>query len=228
MSAAAPPREIALNATGAPVSNSKMRDFAAGTPVGELALFPLDTVLFPGGPLRLRLFEPRYLDMVGRCLKESRPFGVVLILEGEEGGAAPSVAASGTSARIVDFNTLPDGLLGIDCLGELRFRILSRRQQADGLNLGEVEFLPEDAPSALPAELTHLGELLRELLPQLGERYAHASAHYEDAGWVGNRWAEILPLSTAERQQLLELTDPLARLAQVAAWSTRQPPTAHV
>ena len=82
----------------------------------ELPLFPLSTVLFPGGPLRLRIFEPRYLDMVRHCLKESRPFGVVLILEGAEAGEVASVAATGTSARLVDFDTLPDGLLGIDCL----------------------------------------------------------------------------------------------------------------
>jgi Lon protease-like protein len=194
----------------------------------ELALFPLSTVLFPGGPLRLRIFEPRYLDMVRRCLKASQAFGVVLILEGEEAGEVVSVAPAGTSARVVDFDTLPDGLLGIDCLGEQCFRVLKRRQQEDGLNIAEVEYLPEDVPCALPGELGHLGELLREVLPQLGERYAHVVARYEDAGWVANRWAEVLPLTTAEQQQLLELADPLARLAQVAAWSTRQPPTAHV
>ena len=195
---------------------------------GELPLFPLGTVLFPGGPLRLRIFEPRYLDMVRRCLKESRAFGVVLILEGAEAGEAVTVAASGTSARVVDFDTLPDGLLGIDCLGEQRFRVLRRWQQGDGLNLAEVDYLPEDVPCALPAELAHLGELLREVLPQLGERYAHVVARYEDAGWVADRWAEVLPLTAAEKQQLLELADPLARLTQVAAWSTRQPPTANV
>jgi uncharacterized protein len=196
---------------------------AAGLP-----LFPLGTVLFPGGPLRLRIFEPRYLDMVRQCLKESRAFGVVLILEGEEAGEVASVAGSGTTARVVDFDTLPDGLLGIDCVGEQRFRVLRRWQQGDGLNVAEVDYLPDDPPCALPAELAHLGELLQEVLPQLGERYAHVVAHYEDAGWVGNRWAEVLPLTVAEKQQLLELDDPLARLAQVAAWSTRQPPTTQV
>ena len=196
--------------------------------VSELPLFPLGTVLFPGGPLRLRIFEPRYLDMVRQCLKGSRPFGVVLILEGLEAGAVASVATTGTSARLVDFDTLPDGLLGIDCLGEQRFRLCRRWQQADGLNLAEVDYLPDDAPCALPAELAHLGELLREVLPQLGERYAHVTAHYDDAGWVGNRWAEVLPLTCAERQQLLELADPLTRLTQVAAWSTRKPATPHV
>jgi len=195
---------------------------------GELPLFPLGTVLFPGGPLRLRIFEPRYLDMVRQCLRGSRPFGVVLILEGLEAGAAASVATTGTSARLVDFDTLPDELLGIDCLGEQRFRLSRRWQQADGLNLAEVDYLPDDAPCALPAELAHLGELLREVLPQLGERYAHVTANYDDAGWVGNRWAEVLPLTCAERQQLLELADPLTRLTQVAAWSTRKPATSHV
>ena len=196
--------------------------------VGELPLFPLSTVLFPGGPLRLRIFEPRYLDLVRHCLKESRAFGVVLILEGLEAGEAASVATTGTSARLVDFDTLPDGLLGIDCVGEQRFRLCRRWQQADGLNLAQVDYLPDDPRCALPAELAHLGELLRELLPQLGDRYAHVTACYDDAGWVGNRWAEVLPLTSAEKQQLLELVDPLARLAQVAAWSTRQPPTPHV
>jgi uncharacterized protein len=194
--------------------------------VAELALFPLGTVLFPGGPLRLRIFEPRYLDMVRRCLKESRTFGVVLILEGEEAGAAASVAATGTDARLVDFDTLPDGLLGIDCLGERRFRVLRRWQQGDGLNLAEVDYLASDPPCALPAELAHLGELLREVLPRLGEPYVHLEARYDDAGWVANRWAEVLPITSTEKQQLLELDDPLERLTKVAA-STRQPPTTH-
>jgi Lon protease-like protein len=194
----------------------------------ELPLFPLNAVLFPGGPLALRIFEPRYLDMVRRCLKAHSGFGVVLILEGAEAGAAVSVANTGTSARLVDFDTLPDGLLGLQCLGERRFRLSRRWQQGDGLNLGEVDYQPDDAPCSVPAEYAHLSELLRELLPRLGGGYTHVEAHYDDAGWVSNRWAEILPLAAAEKLELLELTDPLARLAQVAVWSTRQPPAAHV
>lgn len=194
----------------------------------EVPLFPLNVVLFPGGPLNLRIFEPRYLDMVRRCLKEHSVFGVVLILEGLESGTAASVAATGTTARLVDFDTLPDGLLGVVCVGEQRFTLQRRWQQGDGLNLGEVDYLPHDAPCAVPAEYAHLTELLREVLPRLGGGYTHVEAHYEDAGWLGNRWAEILPLTPAEKLQLLELIDPLARLAQVAVWSTRQPPAAHV
>jgi uncharacterized protein len=194
----------------------------AVAPSASLPLFPLGTVLFPGGPLSLRVFETRYLDMVRRCLREQGCFGVVLILEGTETGAVAAVAATGTSARVVDFDTRPDGLLGIECLGERRFRVRRRWQQSDGLHLAEVDYLPEEAPSALPAELAHLGELLREVLPKIGAGYVHVEAHYEDAGWVGNRWAEILPLSAPERLALLELADPLARLAQVAAWSARE------
>lgn len=194
----------------------------------SLPLFPLSTVLFPGGPLGLRIFEPRYLDMVGRCLKDGMPFGVVLILEGAEAGGTCAIALTGTTARIVDFDTLPDGLLGIACVGERRFHVRRHWQQGDGLNLAEIDYLPEEAPRPLPAELAHLGELLREVLPRLGSAYTRVEAHYEDAGWVGNRWAEILPLAPAERLELLELTDPLARLAKVAAWSGRQTPAADV
>jgi Lon protease-like protein len=196
--------------------------------VAELPLFPLHTVLFPGGPLSLRIFEPRYLDMVRRCLKERSGFGVVLILEGAEAGAAARVADTGTTAQVVDFDTLPDGLLGITCVGERRFRVLRRWQQGDGLNLADVQYLPDDAPRAMPQELEHLAELLREVLSRLGEAYLYVEARYEDAGWVGNRWGELLPLTGAERLQLLELSDPLARLEQVAQWAVRKPPAAHL
>lgn len=197
-------------------------------PEASLPLFPLNTVLFPGGPLSLRIFEPRYLDMVRRCLKDAGTFGVVLILEGAEAGAVARLADTGTSARLVDFDTLPDGLLGVVCVGERRFRVQRRWQQADGLNLAEVEYLPEDSPQALPADLAHLAELLREVLPKLGGAYVHVEAHYELAGWVSNRWAEILPLAPAARQELLELADPLERLAKVASWSARQSAATHV
>src|SRR5215467_4574263 len=111
-----------------------------------LPLFPLQTVLFPGGPLSLRIFEPRYLDLVRRCLKEQSPFGVVLILEGAEAGPVTTVAPIGTTARLVDFEALPDGLLGVVCVGERRFRVLRHWSQDDGLNAAEVEYLAESAP----------------------------------------------------------------------------------
>src|SRR5688572_9527850 len=107
----------------------------------ELPLFPLNTVLFPGGPLPRRIFEPRYVDMVRDCMRDSAAFGVVLIRSGQEVGAVTSAADIGTSARIIDFNSLPDGLLGISCIGEQKFRVESRRVQPDGLNIGTVTWL---------------------------------------------------------------------------------------
>jgi uncharacterized protein len=186
-----------------------------------LPLFPLQTVLFPGGPLGLRIFEPRYLDLVRRCLKEQSTFGVVLILKGAEAGPVTAIASIGTTARLVDFETLPDGLLGVACVGERRFRILRHWREDDGLNVAEVDYLAESAPCALPPALAHLGELLRELLARLPSDYTHIEARYEDAAWVGYRWAEILPLAPSAKQCLLELDDTLELLQQVAAWSSR-------
>jgi len=195
--------------------------------LATLPLFPLQTVLFPGGPLALRIFEPRYLDMVRRSLREKSVFGVLRILEGSEAGPVSALAATGTTARVVDFDTLPDGLLGISCLGERRFRLLRRWQEHDGLHLAEIAYLPEEPARALPDELAHLGELLQEILPKLGG-YARVAPRYGEAGWVADRWAELLPLPPERKLALLELDDPLARVEQVAAWSAAQPPTAHV
>jgi Lon protease-like protein len=100
--------------------------------------------------------------------------------------------------------------------------------QADGLHLAQVSYLPAPAPCLLPADFAHLADLLREVLPKFGGAYAYVAAHYEDAGWVADRLAEIVPLALEERQSLLELDDPLARLTQVAAWSARQPTTAQI
>jgi uncharacterized protein len=193
-----------------------------------LPLFPLGTVLFPGGPLALRIFEPRYLDLVRRCAREGSTFGVVLILDGLEAGPVTALACTGTSARLTDFDTCRDGLLGITCRGEQRFRVARHWQQRDGLHLAEIEYLPPPPARALPAEFAHLGEQLRGLLRQLGDPYAQLEAHCEDAGWVAHRWAEILPLAPAHKQTLLELGEPLAVLQEVAVCLARQSPAADV
>jgi hypothetical protein len=184
--------------------------------MSEIPLFPLNTVLFPGGPLPLRIFEPRYVDMVRHCMREGSAFGVVLIRAGGEVGAVARTADIGTTARIVDFSALPDGLLGISCLGERRFRVLRRWRQEDGLNVGEVEWLPDAELVPLPAETSFLSDLLRRVLPELGEMYANVPRRFDDAGWVGARLVEILPLSLGDKQALLELDDPLVRLERIA------------
>ena len=183
----------------------------------EIPLFPLNTVLFPGGPLPLRIFETRYTDMVRRCMREQTGFGVVLIRgAAPEAGQIALTAAVGTLARIVDFNALPDGLLGITCVGERRFRVRRRWRQSDGLNWGEIEWLDDEAGIAVPAEHRPLSALLGKVLPELGELYASMPPSLDDAGWVGARLVEILPLSLSDKQACLEMDDPLARLQRVA------------
>jgi len=179
--------------------------------VNSIALFPLNIVLFPDGPLPLRIFETRYVDMVRRCMRESEAFGVVLIREGSEVGPAETFDV-GTLAKIVDFHQLSDGLLGLSCVGEQRFRIRSRGLQADGLNLAEVDWLAPEPTVAVPARHVRLPQLLKSVLPQLGEVYTGIEMRLDDAAWVGHRLAEILPIPLADKQRCLELDDPIERL----------------
>ena len=180
--------------------------------IRELPLFPLNAVLFPGGPLPLRIFEPRYLDMVSRCMREQTGFAVVLITEGEESAATASFAATGTEASIVDFDRLEDGLLGISCIGRERVRVLEAWREADGLNRGRVVAIDADPVLPVPVAQAWLSEVVRRVLPEAGDTYRHVEMR-DDAAWVGNRLAEMLPLSLTDKQALMELTDPLERLA---------------
>ena len=185
-----------------------------------IPLFPLGVVLFPGGPLKLRIFEARYVDMVGRCMREEQPFGVALLVEGQEAGGPALTAPIGTSARIVDFERLKDGLLGITAIGERSFQIVSRQRQADGLNLAQVDWLPAEAPASVPAEGAHLVKLLQYALPQLQPLYDLSTAQYHDAGWVSARLVEILPLPLPEKQRCLEMGEPLSRLRHLCSLVT--------
>jgi hypothetical protein len=178
----------------------------------EIPLFPLGTVLFPGGPLPLRIFETRYIDLVRRCLRDGSGFGVVLIREGVEAGGPALTFDVGTYARIVDFSQQPDGLLGIRAAGERRFRILERRRERDGLNVADVEWLPEESSQALPEEFAELGPALDAILTQVGEPFATLERRLDDAAWVAGRLAEILPIPPGHKQHCLELDDPVERL----------------
>ncbi len=180
--------------------------------VRELSLFPLNTVLFPGGPLPLRIFEPRYLDMVSRCLREQSGFAVVLLGEGEEAASATSFAATGTEARIVDFDRLEGNLLGISCIGRERVRVVEAWREADGLNRGRVLDIASDPVVPLPPDQAWLSEVVMQAMPEAGDTYRHVERR-EDAAWVANRLAELLPLTLADKQTLLELVDPLERLS---------------
>lgn len=181
----------------------------------SIPLFPLNTVLFPQGILPLRIFEPRYLDMIGQCTSEDRGFGVVLIRSGTETGPAPTTEAVGTLARVQDFEQRPDGLLGITAVGTRRFHLRSRTVRENGLIVGRVEWIEEPEAVPVPEEHSALVDLLRQTLGQLASSGSFLEAHYDDAAWVGYRLAEMLPVQLEAKQALLEIQDPVQRLVKL-------------
>lgn len=182
---------------------------------GKLPLFPLNTVLFPGGPLSLRIFEPRYVDMVAERMRSQQPFGVCLILEGEEAGDAATHHQVGTLARIIDFQVFDDGILGINAVGQGRFRVLTTRIQPDQLIIGRIELLPDEPEQTLTEEYASISELVRTLIDRTGPLYEGLPKRYDDPTWLGYRLAEVLPIPLTRKQQLLELDNALLRLDQI-------------
>ena len=189
---------------------------AARESLEETPVFALGTVLYPGGPLPLRIFEPRYLDMVSDRLRRDAPFIVALIRSGPEVGGGATTHSVGTLARIVDWNRQDDGLLGIVALGGRRARLLDTETRADGLCVASARVLEDEPGAEVPPEHRRLAGLLRGLLDQLEARYRHVTPRFEDASWVGYRLSELLPMPLARKQHLLEIDDPLLRLGELA------------
>lgn len=188
----------------------------------DLPLFPLSAVLFPGGTITLRIFESRYLDMVRECSRNASGFGIYLILEGSEGNEPSKPVAIGTVARIVDFYTFPDGLLGITAKGGERFHVEHTRVRHDGLVRADVQCWPPEPALRVPAEYGLLVTLLERIVEKAGGAYARAArANFDDASWVGFRLAELLPLAAYEHQQLLVMSDPFARLHRLTEYMQR-------
>jgi Lon protease-like protein len=196
---------------------------AAADAIADLPLFPLRSVLFPGGLLALKVFEARYLDLVSDCLRRQRPFGVVCLLQGREVRAGKSAAVrfenAGVLARLDEVDSEQPGVLRARCTGTQRFRLDgAAAQQADGLWLGRAELLPEDP--ALAPEAQHLptvqalANAIATLKAQGAEPF-NLPHRLDDAGWVANRWCEILPISLGAKQKLMELDDPQVRLQLV-------------
>jgi hypothetical protein len=183
--------------------------------VQSVALFPLHTVLFPEGPLALRVFEPRYLDLVSECLRNEQPFGVCLIQSGQEAGQAANPHLTGTFARIIDWQRGDDGLLSIKARGEQRFRVQDTRIERNQLLRGNVHPLAPEPSAALPEEWQYMSEVLDQLHTHAGDDYSALPKRPDDASWVGYRLAEILSLPLVRRQYFLELEDPLLRLSQL-------------
>ncbi len=185
----------------------------------ELPLFPLGTVLFQGGSLQLQIFEPRYLALISRCLREDGSFGVVLIRRGSDtwrpGTPRPELFEIGTEGRIVDFNQLGNGRLGITVRGGRKFRIREVCEQDDHLLLGRVTFLPEEPAASVGREHQDLVDLLSELLAHEGVRQLNLEIDLEDARSVGWRLSELLPIEAEIKQSLLQLQLPGERLAEL-------------
>ena len=181
----------------------------------QLPLFPLHTVLFPGGPLPLRIFEVRYLDMVSQCLKTDSGFGVCMIEPGKEVGEPARTVNTGVLARIVDWHQRPDGLLGITVMGEQRFDIIDVTAQANRLSIATVALLQEHEGIILPERYLSLVSVLKKLMASAGDLYAGLTEQYRDAGWVSCRLVELLPIEMKQKQLFLEMDDPLKRLEQI-------------
>lgn len=184
----------------------------------SLPLFPLQSVLFPGGLLALRVFEVRYLDLIARCQRTSAPFGVVCLTQGQEvrvAGAQPErFEAIGTLASITQMEPLQPGLLAVQSQGGQRFRIQHSQRLPHGLWSADVAMLPDDQPLGVPPELQHTAQALLQLQRRIEPDRSPAQPVH--CGWVANRWAELLPLPLPVKQSLMALDSPLLRLELVA------------
>ncbi|GAB2624318.1 LON peptidase substrate-binding domain-containing protein [Lysobacter erysipheiresistens] len=179
----------------------------------SLSLFPLPTVLLPGASLGLRVFEPRYLDLVRECGRNDCGFGICLVIDDAPGTETASAAAYGTEALIEDFDTGDDGLLTLRVRGARRFRAHKVRVRDNGLQVADIEWCDADPIEPVRPEHGLLATLLQTVLDRVGGEHAKAAdARIDDAAWVGWRLAEMLPLEDAQRQQLLQIDDPHERM----------------
>lgn len=180
----------------------------------DIPLFPLKSVLFPGGVLSLRVFEQRYLDMSAACLKDDRPFGICLIRKGEEVGPhePASTHAVGTLARVTHWDMEQLGILQLAVCGGRRFRILERRVEAGGLQCARVQLLEEPPKTPVPDAQAALLPLLRKVAADIGPEKMPEPHAWDDASWVGYRLSEVMPVQLLAKQKLLELDDPVSRL----------------
>lgn len=206
------------------------------TPLTQVPLFPLQSVLFPGGYLPLRIFEVRYLDMIGRSHKAGTPFGVVCLTEGREVRTPPAgddpngepfateaFHPEGTLATITHLERPNPGLMMIRCTGTQRFRVLSSERLRTGLWVADIELIPVDAMVGVPLDLQSVSKTLQDLLSSLSERVTDTAElplqppyRWGDCSWLANRWCELLPLSASEKQRFMTLDNPLVRLELVA------------
>lgn len=192
------------------------------TVIETIELFPLSTVLLPGGRLSLQIFEPRYIDLVSRSMKHQTGFGLLWLRAGSEvirpeSSDDSQFARIGTYARIVAWDSLPNGLLGITIEGEKRFQLLSSSQRTDHLHIGEVQWLAPEPPLPLPAGCEELQAMLMHLLDHPHLQRLQINPIIDDVARLVNLLVQFLPLPEAEKFILLSVDDPLQRLASLEA-----------
>ena len=182
----------------------------------EIAIFPLRTVLFPGGSLPLKVFEQRYLDMTKACIRDSEPFGVCLIREGVEVGTPALPYAIGCTAQIAEWDMPHLGLFQLSCRGEQVFRILEHWTLKSGLLQAHVQLMHMPAPVTLPGEYQSLKELLERIIDKFGAERFPSPVQLDDGDWVACRLADVLPLEMEFKQAILEANGPLERLGMLS------------
>ncbi len=189
-------------------------------PCAQVYIFPLNTVLFPGGVLPLKVFEQRYIEMAKICLSDNRPFGVSLIKEGNEVGTPAVPQEVGCLARITHWDMPQLGVFHLTTEGTQRFRIVHSTVAKNGLISAAIEMLPPE-PEVAPADKL-CGEVLKAIVEKLGAEHFPAPHHFDDAAWIGYRLSEVLPISLDIKQQLLQLPDPQARLSKLSEILSQQ------
>ena len=190
----------------------------SGNTTQTLPIFALRTVLYPGGLLPLRVFEPRYMDMCKECLKDGTPFGVCSILAGAEAGPPAEFASIGTIANITSWDMEQLGILNITSVGGARFVVVERDVLPNGLARAEVRLLDEESPSKVEPPPSMLVELLEKLIEKIGEERFTKTRDFRNANWVSYRLAEILPIKPSVKQKLLEVNDSAVRLSVIAEY----------
>lgn len=188
----------------------------------EIPLLPLNTVLFPGGKLSLKVFEARHMEMASACIRDKKPFGLCLTLNGEEAGKPALHAGTGCVAEISDWDMPQLGVLNIQIIGLQRFYIGSTRIEPNGLIVARAAHIAPEAPQPLPPAHKACATLLRRLIEHLGVERFQPPLDYDDAVWVSYRLAELLPLKRSVRQNMLEMNDSAVRIEILHSFLAQQ------
>lgn len=183
----------------------------------HVPLFPLNSIVLPKGRIPLQLFEARYIDMLTRCLKEDRGFVVVLLRDGLETDSQAAFYDIGTYVRIIDFQQLDNGMLGITVEGQAKVAVVKCWKAPDGLNVGDIDLLLDEEDEPVPSRFSELPVVLKALLKHPVVNDLDMAVDFKDARDVGWRLTELLPIDKQEKQRLLELQDPLERLGRLHA-----------